>query len=470
MRNRVILAYCFCFILLNFCLPTHAAQPEGLKSHKKPSHKNSKSNKGKKKSTGRSVKKSFINKGKKHNLVKAKLKHRVKGTRSNIREVSIILPAPRDRLENIFVKSVNAPTSDQLELTKIVQINTQKITLTKLPNFSTAYRSRVSSLTPDQNFVQFSINQDLQEYAKQVVQKVPAPHVAVVAMEPSTGRILAMAGKSLSVGNPILHSGFPAASLIKVITAAAAIERSGVRGDTEIAYRGAPHQLGPENYYPNPDLDRLTMSVEEALGKSCNPVFSRIGLKYLNPSLFRAKLASFGFNSSIGFQSSLSVSSATVPNEDYEFGRTTAGFGDVYLSPVHAVTIMSAIANGGVLSEPSYIDQVSTASGDILYKHTQQILGQAIKPSTASQLLQIMTATTRIGTSKREFAGQVPWNVPGKTGTLKGENPKGLNNWFIGTAPLEKPRIAVAVVVVNPSQRVSKASHIAKLIFQRYLG
>jgi peptidoglycan glycosyltransferase len=82
----------------------------------------------------------------------------------------------------------------------------------------------------------------------------------------------------------------------------------------------------------------------------------------------------------------------------------------------------------------------------------------------------MMTATTTIGTSRKEFLGKVPWEVAGKTGTLKGDNPKGLNNWFIGAAPLENPRIAVAVIVINPSQVSSKASHIGRLILERYLG
>ena len=79
-------------------------------------------------------------------------------------------------------------------------------------------------------------------------------------------------------------------------------------------------------------------------------------------------------------------------------------------------------------------------------------------------------ATTTIGTSRKEFLGKVPWDVAAKTGTLKGENPKGLNHWFIGAAPLENPRIAISVIVIDPTQPTSKAAHLGRLILERYLG
>jgi hypothetical protein len=60
-------------------------------------------------------------------------------------------------------------------------------------------------------------------------------------------------------------------------------------------------------------------------------------------------------------------------------------------------------------------------------------------------------------------------DVAGKTGTLTGDNPVGLNNWFIGAAPIQNPKIAVAVITVDPRSS-SKASHLGRLVLQKYFG
>jgi membrane peptidoglycan carboxypeptidase len=441
------------FLVLLINLPTHAAQPENMRKKKSTV---AKSSSAKKKTTSK--------KQGSYSKVKS-TKGRYKGTRN-----TVVLPNPQIKLNHEYVKPVTSPTDQNIERVELAKLSSDHAMLIKAPEFSSSYRGRVAATTKNNDFVQFTIDPDLQEYAKQILSKVPAPHVALVAMEPKTGRILAIAGKSATLKDSTVHAGFPAASLIKVITSAAAIEHGGAQPNAEVYFRGGTYELGPNNYNPNPLADKRSMTMTEALGKSCNPVFSRVGLKYLNPALFRAETAQFGFNTDLGLQMPLQTSSAHVPNDDYEFGRTAAGFGDIYLSPVHAALIASAIANQGRLLQPSIIDQIISENGDIRYQSEPQVLKQATPPAVARTVLQMMTATTTTGTSRREFLGKVPWEVAGKTGTLKGDNPQGLNNWFIGAAPLENPRIAVAVVVINPNQVSSKASHLGRLILERYLG
>jgi hypothetical protein len=88
--------------------------------------------------------------------------------------------------------------------------------------------------------------------------------------------------------------------------------------------------------------------------------------------------------------------------------------------------------------------------------------------------MEMMRYTTTVGTSRREFMrGSSPTlgaiDVAGKTGTLTGDNPVGLNNWFIGAAPIQNPKIAVAVITVDPRSS-SKASHLGRLVLQKYFG
>ena len=144
------------------------------------------------------------------------------------------------------------------------------------------------------------------------------------------------------------------------------------------------------------------------------------------------------------------------------------------VSPIHAAAFMSGIANGGMLPRPQIVDTVVSPDGSVIHKQKSEVLQRIVQESTATSLMEMMRNTTTIGTSRREFMrGSTPTlgniDVAGKTGTLTGHNPQGLNNWFIGAAPISNPQIAVAVITVDP-QRSSKASHLGRLVIQRFFG
>jgi cell division protein FtsI/penicillin-binding protein 2 len=294
-------------------------------------------------------------------------------------------------------------------------------------------------------------------------------------MNPSNGAVLAIAGKSKSIDDIEYHAGFPAASLFKVVTAAAAVEHAGIASHSLIPFRGGNYTLNQANYYPDARRDQRVMSVGEAMGRSCNPVFGHIGVKYLNGQILSRYARQFGFNRNLQFEAPLPESSAWIPQDDlYELSRTSAGFGEVRVSPIHAAAFMSGIANGGMLPRPQIVDTVVSPDGTVIHKQKSEVLQRIVEESTAESLMEMMRNTTTIGTSRREFMrGSTPTlgpiDVAGKTGTLSGDNPQGLNNWFIGAAPISNPQIAVAVITVDP-RHSSKASHLARLVFQRYFG
>jgi peptidoglycan glycosyltransferase len=349
------------------------------------------------------------------------------------------------------------------------------IALSNRPSFEKRMGDRYASITKKNNFVFYTLDPDLQEYVSRVVAQAQASHVAIVAMNPSNGAILAIAGKSNSIEDIEYHAGFPAASLFKVVTAAAAVEHAGIAPHSLIPFRGGTYTLNQANYYPDTQRDRRLMSVGEALGRSCNPVFGHIGVKYLNGQILSRYARQFGFNRSLEFEAPLPESSAWIPQEDmYELSRTSAGFGEVRVSPIHAAAFMSGIANGGMLPRPQIIDTVVSPDGSVIHKQRSEVLQRIVQESTATSLMEMMRNTTTIGTSRREFMrGSRPTlgaiDVAGKTGTLTGDNPQGLNNWFIGAAPISNPQLSVAVITVDP-KRSSKASHLGRLVFQKYFG
>jgi len=242
-----------------------------------------------------------------------------------------------------------------------------------------------------------------------------------------------------------------------------------------VAFRGGTYTLNEANYLPDERRDRRVMSVAEALGRSCNPVFGQLGIRYLNGSILSKYAKLFGFNRSLGFEAPLPVSSAVIPSESlYELSRTSAGFGEVRISPIHAAALMSGIANGGLLPRPKVVEKIVSPDGSVLLKSKPEYLQRIVRTSTAATVMEMMQYTTTIGTSRKEFMrGSRPTlgdiEVAAKTGTLKGDNPVGLNNWFIAAAPMSNPELAIAVITVDPRYS-SKASHLGRRVFEKYFN
>lgn len=384
-----------------------------------------------------------------------------------------LLENPRflDTKENRHLNVGSAYPVENLEKVTLRRTEDGSISLGQIPQFTSRLGDNVVSTTERGDFVFYTLDANMQAGLEKLVSKATAPHVAVVVMNPKTGAILAIGGKSPVTSTPYLHTGFPAASLFKVVTAAAALETSNVLPTTQINFRGGNYTLGLSNYFPDPKRDTRRMTVEEALARSCNPVFGQLGLSFVKEKNLARYAKLFGFNTSLGLDLPLSPSRAQIPASDlYELSRTSAGFGEVRISPVHAATLMSAVASGGLLPRPYLLDKVVSKQGVVIEKTTPSILQRSISSATAETLLEMMQLTTTMGTSRKEFMRGSSHVLPGlsvaaKTGTLKGTNPVGLTNWFIAAAPAENPKIALAVVVVDPNHSM-KASYVGRKVLE----
>ncbi|WKZ57422.1 MAG: penicillin-binding transpeptidase domain-containing protein [Bdellovibrionota bacterium] len=370
--------------------------------------------------------------------------------------------------------ALRASMQSKLSAAPLIMTPAGQPELLSFPEFSSSVAGRFSGRAPGGDLVFYTVQPELQEYAETLVRSTRSHHVAIALMDPQTGRILAVAGKSKSVPNPLLHDAVPAASLFKVVTAAAALERASYSPLSKVYYRGGPYTLERWNYLPDPKRDRISMTLAEALGKSCNPVFGRIALKHLSAPVLQQYARSFGFNQPLRADFQLPASSATIPSSAYELSRTAAGFGKVYMTPIHAVTFMSTVANEGLIPRPHLIDEIYDSKGRQIYKGRTAVVGRAVNPRTASTLLDMMRYTTTVGTSRSEFMRSkyrsgFPVPVAAKTGTLRGTNPKGLNQWFIAAAPISNPKIAVAILVVDPANSSSKPSRMGRQLIERAL-
>jgi peptidoglycan glycosyltransferase len=315
----------------------------------------------------------------------------------------------------------------------------------------------------------YTVDPVLQASVNEILRSRRPPFSAFVAVEPKTGKILALAGFTRQ--NPECtdiwqRATYPAASVFKLITAAGALEKGFLNYDSSVSFRGNLYRLGPQKIARTLKNERQT-KFDEALGKSNNVVFGRVASQLLGPQTLREFSEAFGFNHPIQFDFPLDMSRAFIPESSYELARCGAGFGEVRLNPLHAAMIAASIANGGVMMRPYLIEEIVDNHGEKVYQAKPEILAQPIKAKTALDLSRMMLRTVEDGTASKIFRRYgrdllQKMSVCGKTGSLSGDDPPGLYDWFVGFAPGDDPQIAFSVLVINHDRWRIKGAFVAQ--------
>jgi cell division protein FtsI/penicillin-binding protein 2 len=318
--------------------------------------------------------------------------------------------------------------------------------------------------TEEGKTARLTIDPHLQGQMTKLLKMYKPQGAAVVALDPKTGKVLAMADYG---EGSVTRQVYPAASVFKIITGAALIDK-GVRPDDETCYHGGKHALREKLLEDKPRLDRRCLSLSMALARSANVVFAKMAVKHLDADELRKEAEHFLFNRPI-FDQPVTQSKAEIPDSGLDFAKSAAGFGDVKLSPMHAALIAGAVGNGGVALEPSLIDAID--GEDVPPTGSTRLLN----PETAATLRDMMKLTVSSGTATSSFVerhrnilGSI--EVAGKTGSLS-EHKKPFKDysWFVGFAPADDPKIAVAVVVVNGLKWKVHAPFIAREALKAYL-
>ncbi len=338
---------------------------------------------------------------------------------------------------------------------------------------------QAEGVLPDGSRMTLTLNEELQTQIFDLFRRFDPPYGVFAAMEPDTGRVLALVGyRRGGESDPwlALKAIYPAASLIKVITASAAIERGNVSPDDEISYRGGIYAISRRGIHSGEGRGARRMSLEEAIARSANAVFGKVAVNNVGGPVLGEYLGKFGFGQPVPFDLPLEPSRAEVPREEYELARTGAGFGEVYVSPLHMAMIMSSFAEGGAMPRPILVDRVEGKDGELLFESSPATWRDTVRPETANAVLQMMIKTVEMGTSRRAFGTpeKTPllqdMDVAGKTGSLSGWTPSVHFEWFAGVAPVNAPRIALAALVVNDSRWKIKGSYVGKEAFNAYFG
>ena len=327
--------------------------------------------------------------------------------------------------------------------------------------------------------VQTSLDMSLQNFLMGYLNTATSRYIGIVVMEPSTGRVLAMVGydKTDSSGNPCVDSHFPAASVFKIVTAAAAIETKDYTSDTPLTYNGRKHTLYKSQLKDKRNKWTRKTTLRRSFAESVNPVFGKIGLLVLGKSPLEAYAQAFGFNDEIAFEVPVGTSTAILSEDPYQWAEVASGFNrSTRISPLHGAMIASAIINRGRLFEPAVIDRVTDVDGNILYEGEAHLIRQAMQPEGTQVMNRLMAETVKSGTGRKTFRGYKKdkvlsrLNIGGKTGSINNAAHDVRYDWFVGFAEDKKGsgKIVVSTLVAHEKYIGTRAAQYAKAAMKQF--
>jgi len=343
---------------------------------------------------------------------------------------------------------------------------------------STKNQFRISH-NDHQFFVKTSIDIELQRYLLKKMKKSYTRYLGIIVMEPKSGRILSMVGfdKTHATDNPCLEKRFPAASIFKIVTAAAAIEVCGLDPDSKLAFNGNKYTLYKRQITDKTNRYTTRVSFKSSFAQSINPVFGKLGCLYLGKSALEKYARGFGFNQRLNFELPVNESTLHVKNERFHQAEIACGFNrDTLITPLHGALLVSSILNEGKIPEPTIIDEIVDEAGQTYYKGQKGIINQAVSSNTCGKLKQLMNATIRSGTARKSFRGfrrdriLSRLNIGGKTGSLSNRKHDVRFDWFVGFAEQKNgsEQIVISAIVAHHKYIGTRASRYARSTIKQY--
>ena len=324
--------------------------------------------------------------------------------------------------------------------------------------------------------LQLTLDKELQQRVEDLYERYDPAYAAFVAIDPETGKILAMVDHSSDghEGNMALHATFPAASIFKVVTSAAALGEGKIPPNTLFPVNGRYGTLYKSNLRNTVNRWTRFISIEEAFAKSVNTVFAKIAMNRVGPAAMQKYADAFGFNQKVSFEMPMEMGSALIPTDD-EFGLAESGSGYTRrqtLNPIQGAMIAASVINGGSMPAPYLVENATDSEGNHLYEaEVNKNLFRPLDKETARSLAMIMEHTVTQGTARKEYRD---YNhhpllsklfIGAKTGSLSGTAPAGKYDWFVGFAQSSsnpRQKIAYASMIVNRKYWKVKSAHIAR--------
>lgn len=345
----------------------------------------------------------------------------------------------------------------------------------------------VSELTGEKKIgdkVITTLRYDLQEAAYQALGNYDG---AVVVMEPSTGKILAMVSKptfnpnsieadwdSLQEGSALYNRAtqgqYTPGSIFKILTLLGYMESN---PDTYQAYSyecTGEITIGDKTIHCASNKKHGTVDLKTSFSKSCNTSFANM-MQSIDETVLQEVCDSMLFNQNlpIAFESSFSNFSISESDEQALKMDTAIGQGKTLVSPLHMAMLASAVANDGVAMRPLLVDEIINYNGILVEETKAKPYKTMFDEAQVSVLSEFMRGTVEDGTATR--LNKEAYTAYGKTGTAQTtDDLHKTNAWFIGYAEKDGKEIAIAVVVEDSGSGSTYAVPIAEKIFNLYFN
>jgi len=298
---------------------------------------------------------------------------------------------------------------------------------------------------------------------------------AVVLLDPRTGAVRVMASspsydpnhldenwsrlvrdEASPLMNRAAQGAYPPGSTFKVVTAAGALAANPDLANKTFGCQGYLMVNG----YKLTDLAvHGEVNLTKALAVSCNTTFAQLGLN-LGADGFYRTVKAFGLEKDPALEIPVRPGTMAPPGKmiPTELASSAIGQGEVLVSPLHMALVAAAIADKGVMMHPYLVETVKDSLGETTQRAAVHPWLNATTPEISGIIREGMVDAVRYGTAGAATVSGM--QVAGKTGSA--ENARGRTHaWFIGFAPADQPRLAIAVMLENAGMGGSVAAPVA---------
>ena len=304
----------------------------------------------------------------------------------------------------------------------------------------------------------------------------------IIAADLRTGHVLGMGERadSLITSAPKLAfaGGFPAASLVKILTATAALESNARELVDSIPQLGGHHTLYRRQLKTEGVRNLTRITLEDAFCKSVNPAFGMLGLS-MGAAALRTTALHMGFNKPT-LPSYVATSRIAFPDTGFSLAEASCGFtAKTTISPWHALQIARGAGDDGRLRVCGFAHSIVNLSTRAELSLSRDSGNAFVSQDNLPRLQSMMEATVRKGTSRKGFHSIMKANhmdkivAGGKTGSLDGEEVPGRFDWFVGYVKLKDDTtkgLAISIMLIHREYASIHASQLAALLIRDWLS
>lgn len=313
------------------------------------------------------------------------------------------------------------------------------------------------------------------------VQNYQPKNATIVAMDPKTGEILAMANRpdyepdnygkfsAESWWNFAVSGTYEPGSTFKTVTVSAGMEERVVKADDRF-YDPGYYKVADRRIRCWKPEGHGAQSFREVVQNSCNPGFVELGLN-IGTERFYKYINSFGFGAQTGIDYPGEAVGLMFAEKDVkDINLATMAIGQsISVTPIQLITAVSAIANDGTLLKPHLVKEIKDKKGNLIKSYRPEKVSQVISKETSAEVREILESVVSEGTGSNAYIKG--YRIAGKTGTAQKADKGRYSDTkriasFVGFAPANDPKIAILVIIDEPQTAIKYGGQLAAPVFK----